>query len=112
MGYSNTGAYGYGETALTPISGIVRNGKIEIEAPADSTEGAEVRIWFDKTHGDDDGPMSPNEIERTLEAMSHVQPFILSDTERLEWQISQDEQKALDIASAESRARKLMSHWG
>lgn len=99
------------ETALTPINGIVRNGKIEIEAPSDFLEGSEVRIWLDITRADDDGPMHPDEIERTLEAMSQVQPFILSDSERLEWQSSLDEQKALDIASAESRARKLMSHW-
>ena len=99
------------EKALTPVNGIVRNGKIEIEAPADFLEGSEVRIWLDKIHGDYDGPMSSEGIERTLEAMSHVQPFILSVAERLEWQRSLDEQKALDIASAESRARKLMIHW-
>lgn len=58
-----------------------------------------------------DGPMSPDEIERTLEAMSLVQPFILSDNERLEWQRSLDEQKAFNITSADSRARKLMNHW-
>jgi hypothetical protein len=96
---------------LTPINGIVRNGKIEIEAPSHFVEGAEVRIWLDGTFGDDDGPMSQDEIERTLEAMPYVQPFIRSDAERLEWQRSHDEQKALDIASAESRVRKLMSRW-
>lgn len=99
------------EAALTPINGIVRNGKIEIEAPSHFVEGSEVRIWIERIQGDDDGPMSPDEIERTLEAMSYVQPFILSDTERLDWQRSIDEQKALDIASAENRIRKLMSHW-
>ena len=56
--------------------------------------------------------MQQNErLIRPLEATSHVQSFILSDAERLEWQRSTDEQKALDIASAESRAKKLMSHW-
>ena len=74
------------------VFGIVCNGKIEIEAPSDFSEGSEVRIWLDRTHGDDDGPMSQDEIERTLEAMSQVQPFILTEAERSEGQQSLDEQ--------------------
>ncbi len=68
---------------MTPINGIVRNGRIEIKAPVGFSDGTEVRIWLDKTQCDDDGPMSPEEIERTLEAMSQVQPFVLTDAERI-----------------------------
>lgn len=96
---------------MTPINGIVRNGKIEIKAPAGFSEGTEVRIWLDMTQCDDDGPMSPEEIEQTLEAMSQVQPFVLTDADRIEWQKALDDQKALEINTSESRTAKTMGHW-
>jgi len=35
--------------AMTPVTGIVRNGRIEIDAPSGCTEGAEVRLWLEAT---------------------------------------------------------------
>ena len=96
---------------MTPIIGKVRNGKIEIEAPSELSEGAEVRVWLDASTHNDDGWISPEEIERTLEAMSHVQPLVFTEQERIDWQKWLDEQKAFEFASDETRARKLLSHW-
>ena len=99
------------KTDLTPIVGKVRNGKIEIVAPSEFSEGAEVRVWLDAPTSNDDVRLTPEEIERTLEAMSQVQPLVFTDQERIDWQKWLDEQEAFENASAESRARKLMSHW-
>ena len=34
---------------MTPVTGIVRNGRIEIDAPNGCLEGAEVRLWLEAT---------------------------------------------------------------
>jgi len=32
---------------MTPVIGIVKNGRIEIDAPSDCPEGAKVRLWLE-----------------------------------------------------------------
>ena len=80
-------------------------------APSELSEGAEVRVWLDAPIPNDDGLITPEEIERTLEAMSQVQAFVFTEQERIDRQKWLDEQKNFEYATSESRARKLMSHW-
>ncbi len=95
---------------MTPVNAVVRNGKIEIAAPIEFTDGTEVRVWLDVA-AQDEGPMSPDEIERTLAAMNQVQPLEITDEERQQWQSALGHQNAHDVGASESRVAKLLSHW-
>lgn len=55
---------------MTPLTGVVRNGKIEIVTPVNLAEGTEVKLFFfDNCATDDDETMTDAEIARTLAAM-------------------------------------------
>ncbi len=95
---------------MTPVNAVVRNGKIEIAAPIELTDGTEVRVWLDVA-AQDEGPMSPEEIERTLLAMAQVQPLEITEHDRQQWQLSLNQQKEQDANSSESRVAKLLSRW-
>lgn len=70
---------------MTPVNAVVRNGKSQIAAPIEFTDGTEVRVWLDVA-AHDEGPMSSDEIERTLAAMDQVQPLEITDEEHQQWQ--------------------------
>lgn len=59
----------------------------------------------------DEGPKSPDEIERTLAAMNLVQRLEITDEERQQWQAVLGQQNAHDVGASESRVAKLLSHW-
>ncbi len=97
---------------MTPATGIVRDGKIEIAAPIDLKEGAEVRIWLEASLiEDDDGPMSDEEVSRTLAAMDKVEPLIMTVEERSNWEKSLADQKTFEISNFETHLKKLQSYW-
>ena len=56
---------------MTPLTRIVRNGKIEIPAPVEFVDGAEVTLLLirEDERSDDEGPMEEAEVLRTLQAL-------------------------------------------
>lgn len=69
------------------IKGVIRNGRVEVDEPVNLPDGSEVTITG-RANGkfvglpDNDRPMTPDEIARTLAAMEKVEPFELTDEER------------------------------
>ena len=98
---------------MYPVTGTVKNGKIEIPAPSELTEGAEVLVWLetDSSSASEADSMDAAEIERVLKAMDEVRPFVMTAEERQEWQRAIEERAQFDQASFDARARKLQSHW-
>lgn len=98
---------------MYPVTGTVKNGKIEIPAPSELTEGTEVLVWLetDAPSGAEADSMDAAEIERVLKAMDEVRPFVMTAEERQEWQRAIEERGQFDQASFDARARKLQSHW-
>ena len=68
---------------MTPVVGKVHNGKIEIVAPSEFSEGAEVRVWLDTPIPNDDGRITSEEIERTLAEREPMEPEPELDTETI-----------------------------
>ncbi len=70
------------------IKGVIRNGRVEVSEPINLPDGSEVTITGhaqDKSLGlsTNDRAMTPTEIAETLGAMDKVQPFDMTDEERV-----------------------------
>ena len=60
------------------LKGVVRNGRVELDAPIDWPDGTEVVVASSDPNRDDD-PMSPAEIARVLAAMQLLEPLEIPD---------------------------------
>ncbi len=98
---------------MNPITGTVRNGKIEIPAPSGLIEGTEVLVWLERNSSavDESDKMGATEVERVLLAMEEVRPFVMTEDERAEWQQAIEDRGKFDQTTFDSRVRKLQSHW-
>jgi hypothetical protein len=68
---------------MNAIKGTVKAGRVEVQVPPEWPEGTEVEIHplANLEPGGDEGPMTPEEIDRTLAAMEKVEPFDMSAEE-------------------------------
>ena len=74
---------------MSAVLGVVRGGRIELDEPLDLPDGTAINIPLPKGLGNDDLPMTREEIERTLAAMQTLEPFdippdVLADLD--EWE--------------------------
>jgi hypothetical protein len=69
---------------MTALKGIIQQGQVIMPGPTDLPDGTEVQVIPVGLAGsaEDDGPMTPAEITRTLAAMDEVEPLEMSDQER------------------------------
>jgi hypothetical protein len=92
---------------MTPVTGIVRNGKIEIVAPTQYSEGAKVRLWLDAEKESDDGPVGEEEIRRTLDAFDRFSQEFPPDENGEDLSQAARENAEWEKSNFETRARKL-----
>lgn len=59
---------------MSTIRAVIQDRRINVPAPDDLPDGAEVIVQV-STEDNNDGPMSPEEIERTLAAMRQLLPL-------------------------------------
>ncbi len=59
---------------MSAVLGIVRGGRIELDEPLDLPDGTEITIPL-PGGVNDDTPVTPEEIARTLVAMQLIQPL-------------------------------------
>jgi len=64
---------------MTTVRAVIHDRRIEVPAPDDLPDGTEVVLHIGTDVGDDDGPMSPEEIVRALDAMGRMQPLEIPD---------------------------------
>ncbi len=79
---------------MSAVLGIVRGGRIELDELLDLPDGTEINVTLPEGLSNDDLPMTPEEIERTLAAMQTLEPFdippdVLADLEAWERKINQ-----------------------
>ncbi len=101
---------------MTTLTAIVRNGRLELQKPIDLPDGTEVQLWLLSggervSAPEDDRPMSPEEIARTLAAMEKVEPLDLSDEERAAWEAERQTRKEWEKARFAEQAEKLRGMW-
>jgi len=57
------------------LKGVIRNGRVELDAPIDLPDGTEVVVTNGTSIPDKEGPMSPQEIARVQAAMDRLKSF-------------------------------------
>src|SRR3954468_1467295 len=68
-----------GAIAVTTIRTVIHDRRIEVPAPDDLPDGTEVTLTIGTDVGEDDGPMTAEEIARILAAMGRMQPLEIPD---------------------------------
>jgi hypothetical protein len=104
------------ETAMTTMTAIVRNGRLELPKPLDLPDGTEIQICLPGPEDIDpssteEGPMSPEEIARVLAAMEKVEPLEMTDEERAALEADRRSRKEWEKAHFEERAEKVQRAW-
>src|SRR5258708_6047180 len=88
---------------MTAIKGVIRNGEVVLRQPTNWADGTEVTIRpVGKTEtpvAEDDGPMTADEIARTLAAMEKVEPFDMTGDERADLRAWEQKVKEYSIAN-------------
>jgi hypothetical protein len=97
------------------MTAIVRNGQLELPRPIDLPDGTEVEIRLPEPEEADStpetGPVTPEEIARTLAAMDNIEPLEMSDEERAAWEADRQARKEWENARFDTHAEKLRRLW-
>ncbi|MFO0967293.1 MAG: hypothetical protein U0793_17175 [Gemmataceae bacterium] len=64
---------------MTTIKTMIRNRRIDVPAPEDLPDGAEVTLTIGTDKDQGDAPMSPEEIARVLAAMRELEPLEIAE---------------------------------
>jgi len=96
---------------MTPLTGIVRNGKIEIAAPNGCGEGDQVNVWISTISSDNDldEDSNPERVAERVKAMEEFESIQLTADEQELWENSIKEQRKLDMENFAQRSSKLES---
>ncbi len=94
---------------MTPTTGIVRNGKIEIAAPARCREGEQVKVWVDSNaiEGEFEKDECVQDIAESVKAMEEFEPLQLTAAERDLFEQAIDDQGRFDLGNLDARVKKI-----
>jgi hypothetical protein len=100
------------ENVVTILTAIVRNGQLELPRPLDLPDGTEVEIRLPEQEGTDagqadEGPVTHDEIARTLAALEKIEPLEMTDEERAALEADRQARKDWEKAHFDERAEKL-----
>ena len=99
---------------MTPVTGIVRNGRIEIDAPNGCLEGAEVRLWLEATEASASmnglGVIGDEEL-KLLSAMKDFEPLVMTEDEESKFNQALKDQRDWELSKFESQASQIESLW-
>jgi len=98
---------------MSPIRGIVRNGRVETSAPLPIPEGTEILIVVPDEARDreDDWDNSPAAIAAWLEWYDSLEPLIQTDQELAALDADRQARRAWEKAQFEAHADRLRSMW-
>ena len=96
---------------MTPINGIVKNGKIEILAPSGCNEGEQVTVWVGSVADAPqlDGDSSPISVAESVKAMEEFGALQLTSEEQDVFERSIREQRRFDMGKLAERSMKIES---
>ena len=95
---------------MNAILSVVKNGRVEVEVPADWPEGTPVRVELgvnDQAKYDDERPETPEEIEEWIRRFRQIEPIEMTSEEEAAWQADRKLQREFDIANAAERDRRI-----
>lgn len=101
---------------MTAIKGIVKAGRIELNAPPDRPDGNEVVVQpipVNQSLGisEHDWPDCPQAIAEWLKWYDSLEPLIFTDDERAVWEAARQDQKEFKKANHAERADILNGIW-
>ena len=92
---------------MNAILGMVKNGRVEVDAPVDWPEGSPVRVNLELNghvkYDDDDSPETPEEIDAWLEWFHSLEPIVMSPEEEAAWAADRRRQKEFDNSPERDR---------
>ena len=94
---------------MTPTTGIVRNGKIEIVAPVGCRDGEQVKVWVDSNMLEDEFEIDES-LQSTLEtvkAMEEFEPLQLTAVEQDLFEQAIVDQRRFDLDNLDARIKKI-----
>ena len=94
---------------MNAILGMVKNGRVEVDAPPDWPEGSPVRVelGLNGKAMDDERPETPEEIEEWIRRFREIEPIEMTATEEAAWEAGRKAQREFDIANAAERDRRI-----
>ena len=95
---------------MNAILSLVKNGRIEVDAPPDWPEGSPVRVELGlnvQAKYDDERPETPEEIEAWLRWYHTLEPIVMTPEEKTAWEADRRAQKEFEIANAPERERRI-----
>jgi hypothetical protein len=95
---------------MNAIRSVVKNGRVEVDAPADWPDGTPVRVELglnDQSEYDDERPETPDEIREWLRWYHSLEPIVMTPEEEAAWAADRKLQKEFDIANAAERDRRI-----
>ena len=91
---------------MNAIQSVVKNGRVEVDAPPDWPDGTPVRVELGlngQTKYDDERPETPEEIEAWLRWYHSLEPIVMTLEEESAWEADRKMQKEFDNANERDR---------
>jgi hypothetical protein len=95
---------------MNAIRSVVKNGRVEVDAPADWPDGTPVRVELgldDQSEYADERPETPEEVQAWLRWYHSLEPIVMTPEEEAAWEADRKTQKEFDIANAAERDRRI-----
>jgi len=92
---------------MNAIRSVVKNGRVEVDAPADWPDGTPVRIelvFNGQSDYLDESPETPEEIQAWLRWYHSLEPIVMAPSEEAAWEADRKMQKEFDVATLSSKA--------
>ncbi|WP_165228376.1 hypothetical protein [Aquisphaera insulae] len=98
------------------IRGVIRSGRIHVDAPIDLPEGSVVMITgpivdLPRRLLDEDRELMPDEIAAALAAMDAIEPLEMTDAELAAWEAERRSRREREKARFASHAEELRGAW-
>ena len=95
---------------MNAIQSVVKNGRVEVDAPPDWPDGTPVRVEIalnDQSEYDDERPETAEEIAAWLRWYHDLEPIVMTAEEEAAWAAEPRMQKEFEIANAAERDRRI-----
>jgi hypothetical protein len=91
---------------MNAILSVVKNGRVEVDAPPDWPDGTPVRVELGlngQARYDDEVAETPEEIEAWLRWYHSLEPIVMTPEEEAAWEADRKTQKEFDNAPERDR---------
>jgi len=93
---------------MNAILGIVKNGRVEVDAPPDWPEGSPVRVelGLNGKATDEERPETPEEIEESIRRLEAIEP-VMTTEEEAAWEVERRACKEIEFANRAAYDKRI-----